>query len=254
MFLIRINNLTYFIDILFALNFFIEQVINMKSYKALITTTAMLSAVMASSPLLAVEAGDILVRGRIINISPDVGSNDIKDTSGAKVGAGIDIDDKTTLDIDITYMVTNNFGVELLLDISSEHDITGTDGLDGVDVGSVVVLPPALIAQWHFMPTNNIRPYAGAGINYTMFFSEDTSSELDAALGASTDLSVDDAFGLVAQVGVDIDINKDWYFNIDAKYIDLDTSATVKANGAKAATVDFDINPMVIGVGVGTSF
>jgi outer membrane protein len=198
-------------------------------------------------PASAVGQGDILARARIINIAPDVSSDNIKLADGTDAGVGIDVDNKVTLDVDFTYMVTNNFGVELLLDISSKHDIT----VDGDKVGDVVVLPPPLIAQWHFMPQNNIRPYAGAGINYTFFFSENTD---EANLGANTGLEVDDAFGLVAQVGVDIDINKDWYFNVDAKYIDLNTSATITANGAKYATVDFDLNPVVLGVGVGTRF
>jgi outer membrane protein len=43
-------------------------------------------------------------------------------------------------------------------------------------------LPPALIAQWNFMPDNNVRPYAGAGMNYTIFFSKSTTNELSAAL------------------------------------------------------------------------
>ncbi|NOQ88851.1 MAG: hypothetical protein GQ550_07990 [Gammaproteobacteria bacterium] len=42
--------------------------------------------------------------------------------------------------------------------------------------------------------------------------------------------------------------------SLDAKYIDLDTTATVQANGADALKVDFDVNPLVLGVGVGTSF
>jgi len=86
------------------------------------------------------------------------------------------------------------------------------------------------------------------------FSVEDTTSELDAGLGGDTSLDVDDAFGLVAQVGVDIDINKDWYVSFDAKYIDMDTEATIKVNGDKVATVDFDVNPLVLGIGVGTKF
>ncbi|GMR01047.1 MAG: outer membrane beta-barrel protein [Gammaproteobacteria bacterium] len=226
----------------------------MKIQNKLFTATTPLAAMLASMPLQAVEKGDILARVRIINIAPNVGSNDLKDTAGASMGAGIDVESAATLDIDFTYMVTNNIGVELLLDITSTHDITGTGGLSGVGVGDVMVLPPALIAQWHFMPTNNIRPYAGAGINYTMFFNENTTAQLDTVLGGQTSLSVDDAFGLVAQVGVDIDINKSWYVNFDAKYIDLNTTAAVSVNGSKAATVDFDLNPLVLGVGIGTSF
>lgn len=231
------------------------------NHKNVITTTTILSVFLASSSALAVSQGDILARARIINIAPDVGSNQVM-AGGAPLAppAGIDVDDKTTLDIDFTYMVTNNFGVELLLDISSKHDIKGTGNLEGVNIGDVVVLPPALVAQWHFMPNNNVRPYAGAGINYTMFFSESTTDQFTSTMNAvvggvtSTDVSVDNTFGWVVQAGVDIDINKDWYFNVDAKYIDMNTTATVQLNGADAATVDFDLNPLVLGVGVGTRF
>lgn len=230
--------------------------------KNVILTTAILSALFASTPLMAVEKGDYLVSARILNISPDVGSNQVM-AGGSPLAApaGIDVDSEYSLGVDITYMVTNNFGVELMLDTSSKHDITGTGNLSGVNIGDVTVLPPSLIALWHFMPNNNIRPYVGAGINYTLFFSESTTSEftgtMDAVVGpgvTSTGLSVDDTFGLVAQVGVDIDINKDWFVTLDAKYVDLDTTATVQVNGADAATVDFDLNPLVLGVGVGTSF
>lgn len=226
-----------------------------------VTTTAMIAALSASMPVAAgTEPGDILVRARIINIAPDVSSDDIKLNDGTSLGIGVDVDDAATLDVDITYMYTKNFGVELLLAIPAKHDVT----VDGTKVGDVTVLPPALIAQWHFMPDNNIRPYAGAGINYTFFFSEESTSDLTAGLdqivsggaGAvtSSGLSVDDAFGLVAQAGVDVDINKDWFVNFDVKYIALDTTATIEANGARAATVDFDLNPWVMGIGVGTKF
>lgn len=234
----------------------------MKIVKNILVSSAVIAAMTASASVLAVEKGDILVRARIINIAPDVGSNQVM-ASGSPLAApaGIDVDSATTLDIDFTYMATRNVGVELLLDLSSKHDINGTGNLSGVKVGDVVVLPPALIAQWHFSPDSNIRPYAGAGINYTMFFSESTTSQftntMDTVLGGgvtSTGVSVDDAFGLVAQVGLDVDINKDWYFNVDAKYISLDTTAQVQVNGSDAATVDFDINPLVLGVGVGTRF
>jgi len=226
----------------------------------------------ASTPLHAVEKGDILLDVRLLNISPSVGGNTITNMDGSQftsstgdaVNAGIDVDSANSLGIDITYMVTNNFGVELMLDTSSKHDIKGTGDLAGVNVGDVTVLPPSVIAVWHFMPSNNIRPYLGAGINYTMFFSESTTSEFTNTVDAvvtggtgavtSTSVSVDDAFGVVVQAGVNIDINKDWYVSLDAKYIDLNTTATVQANGADAVKVDFDVNPLVLGVGIGTSF
>lgn len=229
-----------------------------KSFK----TTAILSALITSTPLMAIDQGDILINARLLNISPDVGSNQVM-AGGAPLAApaGIDVDDAYSLGVDITYMVTNNFGVELMLDTSSKHDITGTGNLAGVAVGDVTVLPPSVIAVWHFMPKNNIRPYAGAGLNYTMFFSESTTGQftgtIDTVAGpgvTSTGLEVDDTLSVIVQAGVDIDINKDWYVSLDAKYIDLDTTATVKVNGTDTATVDFDLNPLILGIGVGTRF
>lgn len=244
----------------------------MKTQNKLFTTTVLLSAMLASMPLQAVEKGDILLDVRVLNISPNVGSNTVTnidgsqftDSTGAPVNAGIDVDSAYSLGIDITYMVTNNFGLELMLDTTSTHDIKGTGDLAGVNIGEVTVLPPSLIAVWHFMPSNNIRPYVGAGINYTFFFSESTTSEFTGVVDAvatggtgavtSTGLDVDDAFGLIVQAGVNIDINKDWYVTLDAKYLDLNTTATVQANGADAVKVDFDLDPLILGVGVGTSF
>lgn len=222
----------------------------------LLTAVGMMLATFTSMPLMAIEKGDYLIDARILNISPDVSSNQIM-AGGAPLAepSGIDIDDAYSLGVDITYMVSDNFGVELMLDTTSTHDIKGTGNLAGVNIGEVTVLPPSLIAIWHFMPANNIRPYAGAGLNYTLFLNEGTHSDLTNALGAtSTGLDVDDTLSLVVQAGVDIDIYKDWYLSFDAKYIDMDTKATVQVDGADAATVEFDVNPLVLGVGVGTSF
>lgn len=224
-------------------------------------TSAMLASLFVCTPVSAIEKGDTLINARILNISPNVDDNQVM-AGGAPLAepAGIDVDDAYSLGLDITYMVTDNFGVELMLDTTSTHDINGTGNLDGVSVGEVTVLPPSVIAVWHFLPKNNIRPYVGAGVNYTFFLSESTTDEftntMDTVVGGvnSTDLSVDDTFSIVVQAGIDIDISKNWYLSFDAKYLDMDTTATVKVNGADTATIDFDVNPLVLGVGVGTTF
>lgn len=111
------------------------------------------------------------------------------------------------------------------------------------------------------MPNNNIRPYAGAGINHTFFFDESTTNDftstMNSVLGSgvtSTGLDVEDEFGVVLQAGVDIDINKDWFFNADVKYISLEPTAKIKVNGVETAEVDFDLDPFVFGIGIGTKF
>lgn len=227
-----------------------------------IAYTLMLASITSVSPSYAIEKGDILTRARIITVSPNVNDNQVM-AGGAPLAepAGIDVDDATTLDADFTYMVTDNIGLELLLAIPLTHDIKGTGNLAGVDIGQAKVLPPALIAQYHFMPNNNIRPYAGAGINHTFFFDESTTNDftstMNSVLGGgvtSTGLDVEDEFGIVLQAGVDIDINKDWFFNADVKYISLEPTAKIKVNGVETAEVDFDLDPFVFGIGIGTKF
>jgi outer membrane protein len=39
-------------------------------------------------------------------------------------------------------------------------------------LASTWVLPPTLTMQYHLAPEGKIRPYLGAGLNYTIFYSE----------------------------------------------------------------------------------
>lgn len=52
------------------------------------------------------------------------------------------------------------------------------------------------------------------------------------------------------------DLDEKWFLNLDAKYILLNSDATVDATTALDADVgaDVDINPLIIGVGVGMRF
>jgi outer membrane protein len=228
----------------------------------LILTAAITAALFSSMPVQALEKGDIIVRARVININPNVNNGNqltlhdsgqpIEDALGVKVG--VDVDDATTLDIDFTYMVTNHVGLELLLDLTSKHDVNATDAFKGDQIGDVRVLPPSLIAQYHFLPNSNIRPYAGLGINYTFYFDESTHQDWDDRLGGKTKLSVNDTWGYVTQVGMDIDITDNWFFNIDAKYIGMNTKGVVKVDGVKSFDANFDVDPLVLGVGIGTTF
>lgn len=68
-------------------------------------------------------------------------------------------------------MATDNIGVELLAATPFRHKV-GTRPTR--TIATVHQLPPTLMAQWYFGDAQSkVRPYVGAGINYTTFFNED---------------------------------------------------------------------------------
>lgn len=182
----------------------------------------------AASPAMAIEQGDWLVRVGVGHVSPN-------DSSSA-LDVGVESDTRPT--INLTYMVTDNIGVDILGALPFEHDITS----GGTKIGSTKHLPPTVGVQYHFMPKSNIRPYVGVGLNYTHFWDETPTAVI-------TSLELDDSFGVAGQVGVDVDLNKDWFVNADVRYIKIGTDATTDLG-----VVNVDIDPWVFVLGVGTTF
>ncbi len=216
---------------------------------ALLTATG-LSAIAA--PAMAYEAGDWLVRGRIAHINPNDDSGTLS-IGGADTGLdGVSVDSDTIPELDITYMFTPNWGAELILGYS-EHTVAGKNSWTALgDVIDTKVLPPTLTLQYHFAPNSNIRPYVGAGVNYTYFFDEEVAGSVLPAAGSKVKL--EDSWGFAAQAGVDIAINNDWFFNADVKYIQIDTTAKFSNTAVGSAKISADIDPFVYSIGIGRRF
>ena len=178
-----------------------------------------------------------MIRGRVLGVLPDAGASNFNIAGDNDV----DIDDSIVPELDITYFFNKHFALELILAVTP-HEVSGERDLAGLDIGEAWLLPPTLLAQYHFDLGNGIKPYVGAGINYTVFFSEDAGD-----LGS---LDLDNNFGWALQAGVDIHLRDNWYFNVDVKKLWLETDATIGG----AVTADVDIDPWIIGVGLGYRF
>lgn len=187
-------------------------------------------------------------RLRLISISPDASS----DTIGA-TGTGADVDSAITLEVDVTYMFNDRWGLEVIA-ATAEHDIEGQAGaLDEVDLGSIWVLPPTFTLQYHFATDGPFKPYVGAGVNFTLFYSYDISAPLT-GLGVG-DIDFDSSIGLAAQIGADYELGDPWLLNFDVKYIDIGTDAEIQiAGGGVLDTIGVDIDPWVFGIGFGRRF
>ena len=173
-------------------------------------------------------------RLRLISVIPSPG-DDID-------GAEVDLSTAYVPELDFTYFFSKNIALELILG-TAKHDVDlNLDDDTSADLGHVWLLPPTLNLQYHFY-VNDLKPYIGAGVNYTIFYGVD-EGDLD-------DIEYDNSVGFSLQAGVDFDLNDKWFLNFDVKKLFLTTDVTVNG-GPDSAEVNID--PFIIGLGVGMKF
>ena len=197
------------------------------------------------------KAGDTFVRVRAIMVSPTESSGGIFPTFPAEK---VKVSNSIMPEIDVTHMVSDHIGLELIA-ATTKHDARGVSGTTGGigKLASTWVLPPTLTVQYHFAPDAKVRPYVGAGVNYTIFYSEKPSAGLVTAVG-QTNVDLKDSFGWAAQAGIDIDLNEKMFLNFDVKYLDIDTTARLNTTAIGIQRVRVSLDPLVFGVGVGFRF
>jgi outer membrane protein len=205
-------------------------------------------AMLAASVAQAHEAGDIIVRVGAAVVDPQESSGDVY-VGGANTGLEVGVDSNTQLGLTGTYMLTDNIGVGLLAATPFSHDIE----LKGVGrFASIKHLPPTVTLQYFPMAKNSAwQPYVGAGLNYTMFFSEDLSSGAEAAGFSSLDL--DNSWGYALEAGMDYKLTEQVYLNAAVWYADIDTTASFRTAGTPSK-VDVEIDPMVYMASIGYKF
>lgn len=189
------------------------------------------------------QAGDFFTRAGAVTVRPTGGSDNV-------LGLGeFDVSNNTQLGLTLTYMATDNIGVELLGATPFRHKVglasTGT-------LATVHQLPPTLMAQWYFMGnTSKWQPYAGIGVNYTVFYDSDfNQTGRDAGL---SDLSVKNSWGIAGQVGLDYQLTPDWMLNASVWYMDINTKVSFNA-GEQRQSIDTHINPFAFFLGAGYRF
>jgi outer membrane protein len=180
-------------------------------------------------------AGHFQVRLRGLGVLPDPKATIL--VGGANIGGKTNISDSAVPEVDGTYFITDHIGVEVIA-ATTKHTVSNT--VAG-RVSSVWLLPPTVTAQWHFDPTGPFRPYVGAGINYTFFYSPNS---------ALNNIRFKDNIGWALQAGADVPWGDDGKFlNFDVKKLFLPTTITATGVSAHAR-----LDPWIIGGGIGIRF
>ncbi|ACK47347.1 OmpW family protein [Shewanella baltica OS223] len=213
---------------------------NKNTVSTLIAATLLAAGFSAS--VSAHQAGDIIVRAGAVVVAPNESSDPVATFGEFKVS------NNTQLGLNFGYMLTDNFGVELLAATPFSHDVS----LAGVGkIAETKQLPPTLVAQYYFGNSQSVvRPYIGVGVNYTNFYDNEFTNDLG---GALTDLSMTTSWGLAAQAGVDYQVNKNWLVNASVWYAQISSDVKFKLSG-DTVVIGTDIDPWVYMVSVGYTF
>lgn len=190
---------------------------------AAMLTGALLAAGVHAEPLgLDVSVG-------LVGVLPDVKSPVV----------GADADDRYVPVINFTYYLSDHFALNTAAGIT-RHEFDNAGG----KLGKASMAPFHLMAQYHFTPKADFRPYVGVGIHHTIFFDQGGP-----AFDGLKDFPSDT--GAVLQAGFSYSVNKDYFVNVDVKKFFLETDVTPKG-GAKIETIELD--PLLVGIAFGKRF
>lgn len=199
-------------------------------------------AALAAALALALAAGsahasdDWFVRAGATNVNPTSGNGTLAGT------LAVDIDSQTTLGFTVGRYLNDHWAVELLAAAPFSH----TASLNGARSVDFKHLPPTLSLQYYFgKPESTVRPFFGAGLNYTLVFDEQERGPV-----AGTRVDLDNSWGLAAQAGLLWNVSDRWHATADVRWIDIDADA--RLNGASIGTATVD--PLVVSLMIGTSF
>jgi outer membrane protein len=183
-----------------------------------------------------------MVRLRVLGVIPENGGH-----VDQVPGSSLKTSDQVIPELDISYFFTKNIAAELVLGVTKHH-VTGDGALAGVDVGKAWLLPPTLTLQYHFTELGAFKPYVGAGVNYTWFFSQSAGGT------TVTNSHLHDSFAPVVQVGFDYMIDKHWGWNVDVKKLWLRPGWDGTLASGAAITGKVNLDPWLIGTGITYKF
>lgn len=198
--------------------------------------TSLIAATLAAAclaPAYAQDSGSWLVRARALSL--DSANKD-------STGLDLSVNNKVFPEVDISYFLSPNVALELVLTYPQKHDIRA----GGTKIGTLKHLPPTLSVQYHF-PMGSFRPYVGAGLNYTNFSKVDFIPAIDTALQPSIKHN---SVGLALGAGVDFAVGGGWLLNVDVKKVQIRTD--VSSFGSKVG--EFKVDPLLFSLGVGKRF
>lgn len=195
------------------------------------TLSAVIVALLAAA---AVQAQDNVAKFGVIRYTTNSSTTGLKGP-GLPPGGDAETGDATTVIAVYERMLTPDIGVELVLGVPPRitAKATGSVAFLGDEVLSAKNVAPTLLVNYYFGQSSNaLRPYLGAGINYTKFTDVRTSLP-------NTTVSLSDSWGWAVQAGLSYAVSKQWGLFGSVARVDVKSDLVAVNSIVLTTTIDF---------------
>jgi outer membrane protein len=185
------------------------------------------------------------------------------DITGPFVPAGVNLKAQNlqTLYVGIVRHLPDNFALELALGYpplakikGSGPATVGSAPYDGQVISGARWISPTLFVIYNFLPdTALLRPYIGAGVNYTTFYDRDPTAAGNAASGGPTRISLTSSVGPALTGGVTYRISDRWHLHASYGWSQVKTHFTGDTDGFER-TSHISFGPQALIISGGYSF
>jgi len=211
-------------------------------------------ALVAGSAAHAQSSGTWMARAGGIGLYPQVSSGDL--SPPAFPNTQTDVSSDWTLGGGVTYMITDNWSVDVPLALPFTHTLTGAGAIAGVGtIGTTKALPITMWGQYRFGEAKStFRPYLGAGLTYAYFYDENATSTLNALSGGTpsnpTTFSIQSKWAFGVQAGATYAFNERWFLDGMLGYTWLKNTTTLSTGQTQPMT----LNPVSVAISIGYKF
>ena len=228
--------------------------------KKILTLALGAAVALAASGAYADDAGPNDVRVGMYYVYFDSQATDI---SGPYVPSGLNLKVNSLVTLYLAYVrsFSNHFKVELAFGyppltktVGRGPATLGSAPYNGQTIATARWFSPTLLAEYEFGDANSrLRPYVGAGMNYTKFLARQSTAAGDAASGGPTSISLPASLGPAATVGLSYAITDRWHVYASYSAAIVDTKLTADTAGI-LRTSQIQFFPMTLVVSAGYSF
>jgi len=164
----------------------------------------------------------------------------------------LNVKSTSTLFLSLSKRLSDHIDIELLGGLPPLHrsyakgaSSVGSLPYNGVEIGSSRQFAPTVIINYNlFDPGTALRPYIGAGFNYTHFYDRKTTAAGDSINGGATSVALSDSLGPAVQIGLRYQATEHVSLNASLVRPIVQSQLTATTDGI-ARTIDINFNPLV---------